>query len=96
MRHVSELPSPTLVFASAIVLEQQSAVPRDKNAMDIGLADAVQPRDQTAKNLAPKAGTFWIGDIPVRETHGCSKGREDRLGQRTPEFAFELSSLDFG
>jgi hypothetical protein len=40
-------------------------VPHDKNTVDIGLAEAVQPLDQIAKRLAPKAGTFWIGDGPV-------------------------------
>jgi hypothetical protein len=40
-------------------------VPHDKNTVDIGLADAVQPLDQIAKRLPPKAGTFWIGDGPV-------------------------------
>jgi hypothetical protein len=39
--HVSERLSPTLVFASAIVLEYQSAMPHDKNTVDIGLAEAV-------------------------------------------------------
>jgi hypothetical protein len=63
--YVPERLPPTLVFASAIVLEQQPAVPDDKNAMDIGLTETVQPLDQTAKRLAPKAGTFWFGDGPL-------------------------------
>src|SRR5438445_437173 len=92
MSHVPERLSPTLVFASAIVLEQQSAVPHDKNAVDIGLAEAVQPLDQIAKRLAPKASTFWIGDFPVRETHDSTKGA--RTASRNMRHHLVVGAID--
>jgi hypothetical protein len=64
VRHGPERLSPTLVFARPLVLEDEPAVPRNKNAMDIGPAE-VQPRDQLVKRFTPQAGTFRIGGGPV-------------------------------